>query len=212
MTRRNAKYDAIVRASRAVFGRVGYLTASIDVIAADAGVSTRTIYNHFDNKEHLFAEVLLASSRQVAEVHEAIIERNLADVTDITDVEAALRGLAMEWDQPQPEFDDHFAITRRMDAEREHFPAEIYRGWREAGPWRVQRALAVRFEQLRDKGLLDFPDAQFAAHHFSVLLWATARTRGRDKDGPLAAKDFERIAADVVPAFLYGCAARRSGG
>lgn len=213
MTRRNAKYDAIVRASRAVFGRVGYLSASIDMIAAEAGVSTRTIYNHFDNKEHLFAEVLLASSAQVAQLHEAIIERHFTDVgEDLADVATALRGLAEEWERPQPDFDDHFAITRRMNAEREHFPDRIYRAWREAGPWRVQRALAVRLEHLRDKGLLEFPDAQFAAHHFSVLLRATVRAKGRDKGAPLDAQDYERIADDVVRAFLYGCAPRPAGG
>ncbi|WP_173132100.1 TetR/AcrR family transcriptional regulator [Kibdelosporangium persicum] len=183
MTRRNEKYDAIVRAARAVFGRVGYLTASIDLIASEAGVSTRTIYNHFDNKEHLFAEVLLASSRQVAEVHEAMIERRL---TNVTDLPAALVALAEEWNRPQPEFDDHFAMSRRMGAERAHFPEKIYQAWREAGPWRVQRALAERFEELRDQGLLDVPDAGFAAHLFSVMI---AEVRDYPK---------------VVHAFLYG--------
>ena len=49
---------AIMRAARAVFARDGYSRASIDVIAAAADVSTRTIYNHFASKEQLAVEVL----------------------------------------------------------------------------------------------------------------------------------------------------------
>ncbi|RSM73871.1 TetR/AcrR family transcriptional regulator [Kibdelosporangium aridum] len=183
------KREAIMRAAMAVFGRVGYLVASIDMIAAEAGVSTRTIYNHFDSKEKLFAEVLLTSSRQVAEAHEALIDRNL---TDVTDLESALVNLAEDWNRPSPQLADHFALSSRMAAEREHFPREIYEAWREAGPWRVQGALASRFEKLRDQGKLDMPDTRFAAHLLSVMVTES--------------KDYKQI----VHAFLYGYVPRRS--
>ncbi|MFC0116022.1 TetR/AcrR family transcriptional regulator [Kibdelosporangium aridum] len=185
------KREAVMQAAMKVFGQVGYLLASIDVIAAEARVSTRTIYNHFDNKEKLFAEVLLTSSRQVAEAHEALIDRNLNDATDL---ETALVNLAEDWNRPTPQLADHFALSSRMSAEREHFPKEIYEAWREAGPWRVQRALASKFEELRDQGKLDMPDTRFAAHLLSVML-----TEGRDYK-------------QVVHAFLYGYVPRRSAG
>jgi AcrR family transcriptional regulator len=48
------KRRAIIDGATAVFGRDGYTRAGIDSIAKEAGVSTRTIYNHFANKEELF--------------------------------------------------------------------------------------------------------------------------------------------------------------
>ena len=59
---RPAKREAIEHAGLRVFARLGYTRASIDLISEEAGVSTRTIYNHFENKLGLFSAVLLASA------------------------------------------------------------------------------------------------------------------------------------------------------
>ncbi|MEV5986378.1 helix-turn-helix domain-containing protein [Streptomyces sp. NPDC052051] len=48
------KRRSIAQAARAVFGREGYSRASVDANAVEAGVSKRTIYNHFTDKEQLF--------------------------------------------------------------------------------------------------------------------------------------------------------------
>jgi TetR/AcrR family transcriptional regulator of autoinduction and epiphytic fitness len=42
----------------AEFRHAGYETTSMDRIAARAGVSKRTVYNHFPSKEALFAQIL----------------------------------------------------------------------------------------------------------------------------------------------------------
>ncbi len=55
------KNRAIVLAAREVFLRDGYSEASMDVIAMSAGVSVKTIYSHFKNKNELFREVMLAA-------------------------------------------------------------------------------------------------------------------------------------------------------
>ena len=54
----NAKADAIVLAARKLFLEQGYGAVSMDAIAAEAGVSKRTVYSHFANKEELFAGVI----------------------------------------------------------------------------------------------------------------------------------------------------------
>ncbi|QFZ21451.1 TetR/AcrR family transcriptional regulator [Saccharothrix syringae] len=195
------KHGDITRAAREVFGRVGYLMASIDMIASEAGVSTRTIYNHFDNKEHLFAAVVTESSRRVVQAHEAIIERHLSDVTD---AETALVELARTWVRPLPEFVDHFAIVRRINAEHDHFPRELFEAWQEAGPRRVQRTLAARMAAMHDRGLLRAEDPHFAAHHFAVLLNATLAARARDAGRELGEAELDEVAEEVVRAFLYG--------
>ena len=52
------KREAILQAAIAEFRSSGFEITSMDKIAATAGVSKRTVYNHFPSKETLFAEIL----------------------------------------------------------------------------------------------------------------------------------------------------------
>lgn len=52
------KRAAILEAAAAEFRQAGYEATSMDRIAASAGVSKRTVYNHFPSKEVLFAQIL----------------------------------------------------------------------------------------------------------------------------------------------------------
>ena len=52
------KREAIILAAIAEFRANGFDSTSMDKIAATAGVSKRTVYNHFPSKEELFAEIL----------------------------------------------------------------------------------------------------------------------------------------------------------
>src|ERR1700755_2339639 len=52
------KRAAILEAAVAEFRQAGYEATSMDRIAASAGVSKRTVYNHFPSKEALFAHIL----------------------------------------------------------------------------------------------------------------------------------------------------------
>jgi AcrR family transcriptional regulator len=197
------KRQAIVRASRKVFGRVGYQGASIEMIATEACVSTRTIYNHFENKEQLFATVLIDSSEQVAAAHEAMIARHLGSTANTAGLEAGLVGLAKDWVRPLPEFADHFTMVSRINAEGENFPGDLHDAWQKAGPLRVQRTLAARMARLAEHGLLHVQDSELAAQHFVVLV---TNTWGRDRAGVDALSDAEThaIAAAGVHAFLHG--------
>jgi len=53
------KHAAIVQAAVAQFRTTGFEATSMDQVAATAGVSKRTLYNHFASKEALFAEILV---------------------------------------------------------------------------------------------------------------------------------------------------------
>ncbi|MDR9753475.1 TetR/AcrR family transcriptional regulator [Pseudomonas sp. SZMC_28357] len=52
------KREAIIQAAISEFRAHGFDVTSMDRIAASAGVSKRTVYNHFPSKEELFAEIL----------------------------------------------------------------------------------------------------------------------------------------------------------
>jgi len=52
------KRESIIQAAITEFRANGFEITSMDKIAATAGVSKRTVYNHFPSKEELFAEIL----------------------------------------------------------------------------------------------------------------------------------------------------------
>jgi AcrR family transcriptional regulator len=55
------KDRAIVLAAHEHFLRDGFAGASMDGIAKSAGVSVKTIYSHFENKNELFSKVMIAA-------------------------------------------------------------------------------------------------------------------------------------------------------
>lgn len=65
--RGEAKRQAVIEAAERAFLEQGYADASMDGIAAEAGVSKRTVYNHFPSKQDLFQAVV---DRLYAGLHE----------------------------------------------------------------------------------------------------------------------------------------------
>jgi TetR/AcrR family fatty acid metabolism transcriptional regulator len=62
-SRQERRRDELLEAAIKVFGEHGYEAATIDQIAAEAGVSKGTMYNYFSSKQDLFAQLF---SRTVA--------------------------------------------------------------------------------------------------------------------------------------------------
>src|SRR5215471_1787973 len=70
------KHDAIAAAALVLFARDGYERTSVDAIAAEAGVSKRTVYSHYGDKENLFLQVL-------RETYDTMLNR-IAEIVDRT--------------------------------------------------------------------------------------------------------------------------------
>ncbi|MFD9289634.1 TetR/AcrR family transcriptional regulator [Streptomyces sp. NPDC060030] len=201
---RIAKREAITGAARAVFGRDGFASAGIETIAAEAGVSTRTIYNHFEGKEELFAAVVQDSSTRVADVLVALTERHLEPVNDARHAERALLALATAWNKPRAEFADHFAVVRRMRAEAARLPRGLLQAWDRTGPQRTQRALAHQLHRLAGTGVLEVTDASLAADHFLLLTSGAVSERSHYGAAALSAPARAEIVTAGVRAFLHG--------
>jgi AcrR family transcriptional regulator len=196
------KHRAITDAARTVFGRDGYVRTSIDAIAAEAGVSTRTIYNHFDGKEQLFSGVLHESATQVADGFMETVERDLTGA----DLERDLVALGRAFAAQGTDFPEHFAMVRQIRAEAPHFPPAVIDAWQQAGPLRVQAEVARRLQQLADRGLLRIGDPSRAAIHFSALVTAGILVRPYDSPAP-SDRETHGIVAAGVDAFLNGYSA-----
>jgi AcrR family transcriptional regulator len=184
-----------------VFARDGYARASIDAIALEAGVSTRTIYNHFGDKEKLFASVVVESSTQVSDALVAQTRRHL-DVR--TDLETGLVAVAHAWVATMEEFAEHFALIRQIPTEANHVPSETRRAWQDAGP-RVARAeLARHLGLLMQEGLLVGTDPGRAATHFHLLAFAEITERSEQGTVPLDRSEVDEIIGAGIRTFLHG--------
>ncbi|TQF16885.1 TetR/AcrR family transcriptional regulator [Myxococcus llanfairpwllgwyngyllgogerychwyrndrobwllllantysiliogogogochensis] len=192
------KRQALLTGALTVFARDGYTRASIDMIADEAGVSTRTLYNHFQDKARLFQAVIEESASRVAEAQTALLDRHLRKVTNL---ETDLIELALAWGTPMPDSAEHFALVRQVNAEAGHIPAPAIKAWREAGPLRVRRELARHLRRLADEGLLRVEDPERAALHFTRLVSVPG-----PHDGGLTLTRKERAehVASGVRVFLYG--------
>lgn len=195
------KREAITNGALRVFARDGYTRASIDAIAAEAAVSTRTIYNHFRNKEDVFRAVIEESASRVAEAQLALLETHLDAVTDL---EADLVRLATAWSRPMFDYRDHFSIVRQIRAEVGHIPDSVLDAWRDAGPRRVTKALARHLQHLADRGLLDLADPHRAALQFTTLVAEEVVTRTFHGLLPLPDEEIADIAVSGVHVFLHG--------
>ena len=182
MARENAaprgpeKRRAILEGAREVFGRDGYTRASIGTIAKAADVSTRTIYNHFADKEDLFRAVILESAEQVRAVQLDDLARHLDKIVDL---ESDLTQLGFAFTTVMPQFSAHFGLVRQIQAEIGHIPDDVVRAWQETGPQAVQGDLARRLADLAERGLLEIDDANRAAVHYVALIGSEIQTGSR---------------------------------
>lgn len=62
LTIEEEKKQKILRAAKELFSRFGFKKATVDEIAEAAGISKRTLYEVFENKEKLLAELVMAEA------------------------------------------------------------------------------------------------------------------------------------------------------
>ncbi|MFF5188006.1 TetR/AcrR family transcriptional regulator [Streptomyces sp. NPDC000345] len=165
--RAEAKRQAIVKAARELFLRDGF-DVSVELIAAEAGVSKVTVYNHFGNKEALFIGVVKdALDAPLGDTLVAAIDR-LADSDDLRE---ALTAAARAWVDGTRANPDVLALRNVVARELHRFP-ELGTVWHGVGADRHHPAAAGALRQLDAKGRLDVPDIEVAIIQlYSLLLY-----------------------------------------
>jgi AcrR family transcriptional regulator len=196
-----AKRENIIDAAARVFCREGFGGANIDLIAAEAGVSRQTVYNHHGDKQNLF----LAVVREITERCNAGVFATLATFPDRpTDLETELVGFAMRMNRNCICSRDGKFLRKLLQAEGERYP-ELFAEWRQDGPGKTWAALAARFARLAYAGHLDMDDPDTAAKQFLAL--ANAELQMPMMLGELISEDeLRRTATKAVRTFLkaYG--------
>jgi TetR/AcrR family transcriptional regulator, mexJK operon transcriptional repressor len=160
------KRRAILAAATEVFLRHGYVGASMDEVAARAAVSKQTVYKQFEDKEHLFAEIILGNITQLSGALASLYTDTLDDATD---VRQALSDLARRFLDSliQPSF---LQLRRLVIAEADRFP-DICVAWFERGFEPTLTLLGESMTRLAARGMLrDLPDPTLAAYHFAGLV------------------------------------------
>lgn len=155
------KRAAIVDAARKAFLERGF-GVGMDQIAAEAGVSKVTVYNHFNGKEELFTEVVGDALETAFGEAMGIMRERTSGARDIREV---LGATARSWVEGigRP---DVLALRALIAAEARRFP-DLGRAWRRQGPDRFAEPLA---EALRDCADLRIPDMDVALVQFYALV------------------------------------------
>ncbi|WP_131741573.1 TetR/AcrR family transcriptional regulator [Actinomadura roseirufa] len=200
------KREAILDAALRVFSREGYERASIDMIAAEAGVAKPTIYNHLGGKENLFREIMLGAARDTGAKLLAALETFPADAADGAALRAALLAVAPRlvgcFHEPES-----WALQRMLHAESVRFP-DLYGTIRANGMGQALDALAGRLARLANAGHLEIPDPDRAAGQFIALI--THELAGLSELGNRALSDAEvdAVVTAGVDTFLRAYAPR----
>lgn len=158
------KREAIIQAAIAEFRAHGFEITSMDKIAATAGVSKRTVYNHFPSKEELFAEILnqlwarIIAEPSVSYDHEQPLHEQLR---------------LMLREKVQMMADENFLTLARVAiAATIHSPERAQNMIERMGE--REEGLTVWIRAAQADGRLKPVDPEFAAHQVQGLLKAFA--------------------------------------
>lgn len=197
------KNDIVLEAAEAAFFEAGFAATSMDAVADRAGVSKRTVYSNFKNKEELFG---------------AVIRKRCADI--LTDT---LREADFETDDPESVLvriaskflqgilsKGQVQLYQTVVAASRRFPsvgAVMYKGPVEESRRTIERFLTFQVE----RGNLDLPDAAVAAGQLVGLLKSNLQTSLLlSQRVRVTKKVIDENAKSAVHLFLYGAASGKA--
>lgn len=155
--RGDAKRQAVIAAAERAFLGQGYAVASMDAIAADAGVSKRTVYNHFPSKRELFRAVV---ARLYAGLNEAERDGLPVDEPPEDVLPRFTRQVLAHLRRP-----DILGLLRLIIAELPRFP-ELGLDFHTEGKGPAVALLERYLAAQHARGRLNVPDAWLASAQF----------------------------------------------
>lgn len=167
------KCRQVLEGARAVFREQGFERATMDRIAAAAGVSKATLYSHFQDKRSLYAAYL---SQEVDELR-ASVRCMLLRSEAVGDIRQSLQhaGASLVELTLDPVV---VRFYRNTSAEVERFP-ELGQLLFDNGPATIFAVIRDHLEKWQARGLLHLDDPQTAAVHFVMLCHGDLITRSQ---------------------------------
>lgn len=194
------KRAAILDAAKRLFLSRGFAATSMDTVAAEAGVSKLTVYNHFRDKDTLFLEAVKAKCEEQMP-HEIFAGRATGPIRRrLLSIARAFHALITS--------DDAVGMYRMMAAEARQ-SGKLGQLFYEAGPKRTLTEFEATLRAAVTAGRLHVPDPARAAAHFFCLVKGEEHTcLLLGCHAPLSAAEVERHLASVVDLFLRAYAPR----
>ncbi|MGO9514481.1 MAG: TetR/AcrR family transcriptional regulator [Steroidobacteraceae bacterium] len=189
--------DRILAAATELFLAEGYGLTSIAAVAARAGISKRTFYDRFDDKEQLFAAVVHRIIEHIRPPPEVPLLAGAALPDELRRLAGFMLRAAVT---PQA-----LALHRLVIADAVRFP-ELVRAV--ASDRNTSEGIALisglLARELHDSKLSD-EDRAFAAQQFIDMVVTLPRRRAMGFGKPMTAAELEAWADKVVALFLDGC-------
>lgn len=192
-----SKQVAILAAARREFFEQGYAGASIERVAAAARVSKVTIYNHFQNKENLFSQMVGQEC-----------SRMRVELAELGPQNDDLRKSLLVFARSMMDFlssPDIIRFERRLAAEVERYPAmgELFLN---AGPRQLRVQLTQIIETAMARNQLAAADPDLAAGHlygimkgFSDIEWRFTDANSAESNAPSIEAAVDRFLLAYAP-------------
>lgn len=195
-----ARTAALMNAATRVFLREGYGLASIDRVAAEAGVSTRTIYEHYKNKADLLGAVIGRLVDRMSTVLSTVDLNSLEPRAALAVIADTITSRARD--------PDAAALFRIVATEAHRFP-ELAAKMRENNKLCVDNVVAHYLRAQVSRGVLNLADPDRAATLFLHMICAEMHERLLfGGEGAVARLDCKAHVEHVIDIFLLGATPR----
>lgn len=156
----------ILDAALKIFSEKGFVGASMDDIAAEAGLTKPTLYQYFPSKDELFTAMMTQERDHMLESFE---------YPSASGMVAEL--YAFSWHYAEIVLrPDMLSLARLIISEAQRLP-DIGRAYQASGPDRVLAGMIRYIERQRDEGRLVFDDAELAAEDLWGLILSAPRNK-----------------------------------
>ncbi|MGG3310675.1 TetR/AcrR family transcriptional regulator [Paenibacillus lautus] len=193
------KRAKIIAAARDLFLSEGFDRSSVDAVAAKAGVSKRTVYDYYGDKQNLLLAVVEETSSAVLDM----IEQGISDhLWEFEDLEQTLILFCEQIVASANGSSDYKALIRLVMMEAANLPDSFFEKLDNA----TEEGIIRKFTEFGQTGLLNVPDPQMAAKHFAALTFLLVFNQ--PKTGTLEEEQTKRIITEGVRVFLCAYAPR----
>lgn len=156
----------ILDAALKIFSEKGFVSASMDDIAAEAGLTKPTLYQYFPSKDELFTAMMSQERDHMLESFE---------YPSASGMVAEL--YAFSWHYADVVLrPDMLNLARLIIGEAQRLP-DVGRAYQASGPDRVLAGMIAYLERQRAAGRLKFDDAELAAEDLWGLILSAPRNK-----------------------------------